>query len=274
MNDALDTLRLFWPAFVASLAVALTCALVGVHVVARRLVVVGVALPQVAALGIACSFLVAGWPLLSNHSVAALLTVGAGVAVLAWGARRAWLGQDTLAGILFVAAAAGTILLVQRSAAGIDEIRHLVEGNVLAIHAPDLPVLAATLVPVLLVQSLGLRPLLLVTFDRETASTLGVHTGLWDAVFFASLALVVASGVHATGTIFVFAFLVLPAAAGIVLGRSATEVHAISAGVALAASGAGFLASCAWDTPTGPTCAATALALFLAAAAAGNLRPN
>jgi ABC-type Mn2+/Zn2+ transport system permease subunit len=254
--------------------VALACALVGVHVVARRLVVVGVALPQVAALGIACSFLVPAWPLVGNHSVAAILLEGAAVAVLAVGARRAWLGQDTLAGLLFVTAASGTILLVQQSAAGIDEIRHLVEGNVLAVHAPDLPVLAATLVPVLLVQVVALRPMLLVTFDRETAATLGVRTVLWDTLFFASLAVVAATGVHATGTLFVFGFLVLPAAAGLVLGRSAAAVFGVAGGTAVAAAAAGFVASCAWDTPTGPTCTVAALVLFLLALALGTFRAS
>ena len=42
MKDVLDTLALFWPAFVASLVVALACALVGVHVVADEASIVGV----------------------------------------------------------------------------------------------------------------------------------------------------------------------------------------------------------------------------------------
>ncbi|MCE9634087.1 MAG: metal ABC transporter permease [Planctomycetes bacterium] len=272
MNATLDTLRLFWPSFVASLVVALACSLIGVHVVARRLVVVGVALPQIAALGIALSFLCVDWPIFGNHDAAALLLVTAGVAVLAVGARRSWLGQDALAGVLFVGAASATILIVQQSAAGIDEIRHLVEGNVLAIHAPDLPGLAAALLPVLLLHTLALRPMLLVTFDRETAATLGVRTGLWDALFFASLALVAATGVHATGTLFVFGFLVLPAATGLVLGRSTATVFGTSAAAAVASATAGFVFSCDQDTPTGPTCTLAALVVFLGALGLNSLR--
>lgn len=268
MSTLLDTVALFWPAFVAAVAVSLACAMVGVHVAARRLVVVGVALPQVAAFGIAMSFLVPGWFLLGDHDAAALAAEAVGVAILALGARRSRLGQDAIAGILFVAAGAGTILVVQRSAGGIEEIRHLVEGNVLAIHAPDLGGLAAALVPVALLHVVGLRRMLLVTFDRETAAVLGVRTGLWDALFYASLAVVAAAGVHATGTLFVFGFLVLPAATGLVAGRSAAGVFGTAAAAALTASAAGFVASCEWDTPTGPTCAAAALVIFLVVAGA------
>lgn len=272
MNATLDTIRLFWPSFVASLVVALACSLVGVHVVARRLVVVGVALPQLAALGIAISFAFVDWPILGDHDAAALILVGVGVAVLAIGARRSWLGQDTLAGVLFVGAASATILIVQQSAAGLDEIRHLVEGNVLAIHAPELPGLAAMLLPVLVLHMLALRPMLLVTFDRETVATLGVRTGLWDALLFASLAVAAATGVHATGTLFVFGFLLLPAATGVVLGRSAATVFGISAASAVASATVGFVVSCDRDTPTGPTCTLAALVVFLVALGVSALR--
>lgn len=263
MSGLADTLSLFWPALVASVVVALACALVGVHVVARRLVVVGVALPQIAALGIAASFLCHDWPVLGSHDASALLAEGAGVAILAFGARRAHLGQDALAGLLFVAAAAGTVLLVQRSAGGMEEIRHLVEGNVLAIHAPDLWSVVPVLGAVAVLHVALARPLVLVTFDRETAATLGVRTALWDALFYASLAIVAAWGVHATGTSFVFGFLLLPASAGLVLGRGTASVFGIAAGVAALASAGGFLLSCEWDWPTGPTCAVSALTLLL-----------
>lgn len=272
MTGVLETIVFYWPAFVASLLVALACSLVGVHVVARRLVVVGVALPQVAAFGIALSFLCEGWPLLGNHDFAAIAAEGAAVAILAFAARRSHLGQDALAGLLFVCAAAGTILLGQRIPAGLDEVRHLVEGNVLAMHGPDLAGLGAVLGGVVVTHVAALRPLLLVTFDRETSATLGVRTALWDGVLFATLALVAAWGVHATGTLFVFTYLLLPACAGLALGRGVAGVFAISAGAGLVSAGGGFLASCAWDTPTGPTCAVAAVVVVLAALGAGRLR--
>lgn len=274
MSRLLDTVSLFWPAFAASLAVALACALIGVHVAARRLVVVGVALPQVAAFGIALSFVCSGWLVLGDHDFAALTAACVGVALLAWGAPSSRLGHDVVAGILFVASAAGTVLLVQQSAAGLDEIRHLVEGNVLAVHGPDVGELALLLAPVVIVHLVALRRLVLVTLDRETAATLGIRTGLWDGVFYATLALGTAAGVHATGTLFVFGFLVLPGATGLVVGRSTAGVFGAAAASAVLAAGVGFVASCAWDTPTGPTCVATALAVFLAARGADALRRN
>jgi ABC-type Mn2+/Zn2+ transport system permease subunit len=261
-----EAVSLFWPAFVASLLAAAACALVGVHVVARRMVVVGVALPQAAALGIALSFHLHDVPVLGNHDAAALAAEGLAVALLVL-ARGTRLGQDAAAAILFVAAAALSVLVVRGIPRGMEEVRHLVEGNMLAVHEPELLRLALALVPVLLLHLLGGRRLLLVTFDREAAATLGVRTALWETLFAASLAVAVAAGVHATGTLFVFGFLVLPPATGLLLGRTAAAVFGIAAGTAVAAAAAGFAASYELDAPTGPTCCAAALAAFLAAGA-------
>lgn len=269
-----EVFRYSLPGFLASLVLALACALVGVHVVARRLVVVGVALPQTAALGIACSFLLAGAMeshgagAMGRHEAMALAAELAAVGILALAARgRAGLGSGTLAGVLFAGSSALTILLMTLTPEGLEEVHHLVEGNVLAVHGTDLTRLSIALAPVLVLHALGARRLLFCTFDRETAATLGVRTGAWEAAFFVSLAVVVAAGVHATGTLFVFAYLVLPGAAGIALGRSPAGVTLIAVTVALLSAAAGFERSYAWDAPTGPLCAAAAFAAFLVCAA-------
>jgi ABC-type Mn2+/Zn2+ transport system permease subunit len=276
MSALTDAITLFGAAFVASLVVAVSCALLGVHVVARRMIPVGVALPQMAALGIACSFLVAGVhaeeanPL--RHDLAALLLEGIGVAILAWGGRNRSVPQDALAGVVFVAAGALTILLMMRSAQGLDEVRNLVEGNVLAVHRPELVRLALVLGPVVLLHVLGGRRFLFCSFDRETAATLGIRSGWWDAAFYATMALAIAAGVHATGTLFVFGFFVLPGAAGIVFGRSAGGVFGTAVAVAVVASAVGFVLSYEWDTPTGPMCVGMATALFVLCCVAARLR--
>lgn len=272
MTEFAEAFGLLWPAFLASLVVAAACALVGVHVTARRMVVVGAALPQAAALGIALSFLFVGVPVLGDHDAAALLAEGAVVAALALAPRWSRLGQDAVAGIALVVCAAGSVLVVQRIPQGIEEIRHLVEGNMLAVHEHDLERIALVMAPVLLLHGLGARRLVHVTFDRDSAASLGIRAGAWDAALFASLALVVATGVHATGTLFVFAFLVIPPCAATLLSSTGAGVLALSAGLAVAAAAAGFALSWHLDTPTGPTCAAAAAAVLAGAAAVARLR--
>jgi ABC-type Mn2+/Zn2+ transport system permease subunit len=119
---------------------------------------------------------------------------------------------------------------------------------------------------------LGGRRLLFCSFDRETAATLGIRTGWWELALYVSLAVTIAAGVHAVGTLFVFGFLVLPGAAGIVLGRSAVGVTTTAAVVAVVGAAAGFHLCYEWDTPPGPTCVAVALVLFVGCAVVAWLR--
>ena len=177
------------------------------------------------------------------------------------------MGGDAVAGILFAGSGALTILVMARSPLGMEEVHHLVEGNVLAIGPRDLIGLAVVLIPVSVALVVGSRRLLFCSFDPEMAESIGIRAKRWDVVLQAAFVLTVAVSVHASGTLFVFAFLVMPGASGIMLGRSGGGTVGISVAVALLAAGGGFVASAsAWDTPTGPTCAVAAFAGFLVCA--------
>ena len=60
-----------------------------------------------------------------------------------------------------------TILLMMQSAQGLDEVRNLVEGNILAVHRPELWRLVGALLPVVLLHVMGGRRLLLCSFEIE-----------------------------------------------------------------------------------------------------------
>src|SRR5258705_5368272 len=69
----MDTLReifspdfLLWKSIYVSLAVGLVCPLVGVYLVLRRLVFMGVALPQISSCGIAFAFALESWGLIHH----------------------------------------------------------------------------------------------------------------------------------------------------------------------------------------------------------------
>jgi ABC-type Mn2+/Zn2+ transport system permease subunit len=274
MNDILETIRLFGPAFAGSLLVAVACAVLGVHVVGRRIVLIGVALPQVAAAGIGLSFLaeMASWTapgtLLAftrRHDLMAVLAsvIGAGLLLGRPGARR--VPAEVVSGAAYCVAGALSVLFVLNTAQGTEEVRILVAGDILGIHEEVLFALAREILPVLLVLLLCGRRFLFASFDPEMASTLGIRTRLYDLLLFAGLAVVVARGVHATGVLFVFSYLLLPAAAAMQLARSPLGVFGAATGVALLGSASGFVVASLpeLDWPVGPTATATAFAIFL-----------
>jgi ABC-type Mn2+/Zn2+ transport system permease subunit len=275
VSDLLETVRLFGPAFAGSVLVALACAVVGVHVVGRRVLLVGVALPQVAAAGIGLSFLAALVPWTApgtalawtrDHDLVALLACVAGAAALMERPGAARGRREVRTAATYALGGALSFLLVLGSAGGMEEVRNLVAGDVLGIHGPALGSLALHLAPVLLLHALLFRRFLFVSFDPEMAATLGVRTRLHDLLFHATLAVTVARSVHAAGTLFVFAYLVLPAAGAMRVARRAGAVFALAAAIAGTGAAAGFLVAAhpAVDGPVGPTATAAVLVLFLA----------
>jgi len=276
VSDVLDTIRFFGAAFAGSLVVALACALLGVHVVGRRIVLVGVALPQVAAAGIGLSFLAGtvAWTapgtalsFARSHEVMSVLGAVAGAALLMGRPGRRALPAEVMSGTVYCVAGALSVLFVLETAQGMEEVRTLVAGDILGIHDEALSSLCLSTAPVVAALLLFGRRLLFASFDPEMASTLGVRTRLWDLLFFAGLAVVVARGVHATGLLFVFSYLLLPAATALLVARTWAGTLAVAAGTALLGSGAGFLVAAhpSFDWPVGPTATVAVFSLFLVA---------
>jgi ABC-type Mn2+/Zn2+ transport system permease subunit len=274
----LDTIAFYRDPFLGSLLVALACAILGVYVIGRRIVLVGVALPQMAAAGIGLSFLcelfaatapgtALAWT--RNHDAMAILFEIAGLGILLAGPGRRRMPAEVVTGVAYCLAGALSVLFVLGSAQGMDEVRHLVAGDILGIHQESLLGLCAVLGAVLLSHAVLFRRFLFTSFDPEMAATLGLRTRLHDLAFFAGLALVVARSVHATGTLFVFSYLLLPGATGLLLARRVGSVFAVAAGTALVGAASGFLVACDpdLDWPVGPTATVTVFAIFLLASA-------
>ena len=280
MSGFLETVDLFRGAFLGALLIGLTCGLLGVHLVGRRMVLVGLALPQAATLGVVTGLALGateqhvheiGGPL--PHVLALGFVVLGTILVSSPAVERA-IGRATASGMLFAICGAATVLMLPYTYAGPEEVHHLVEGNVLAMEG-GFGRLAAVLIPCLIVLAISARRLAQCTFDAEGAATLGVHTRRWDLVFQGLLALCVATAVHAAGTLFVFGFLVIPGAAAQLLGS--TVARAYGAALAVAAIGAvgGVAVSVSeLDLPTGPACVATAAVVLGVAALVNKLLPG
>jgi len=112
------------------------------------------------------------------------------------------------------------------------------------------------------------RPMLALSFGGRDLG--GPRVLAWDAVFYASFALVVTSSVRVAGVLLVFAFLVVPAAIAALLVRGLTRRLLLGWLVGAGVSAAGLVASYRWDLPTGAAIvSAFGGALALTAAALG-----
>ena len=263
-----DAVLLFKDALYGALVIALACSVLGVYVVLRRIVFVGAALAQLSSAGIALALWLGGIGVaasLGAHPIAlSLVATLTGVVFFAQGSARAKLPQDATIGVTYAVAAAAGILLIAKAKTG-EAHDIFLQGNILGITRADTFVLLGVSVPVLLAHALFYKEFLFVSFDRETARTLGYNVRFWNLLLYLTLGLVIAFAMQFAGVILVFNFLVLPAVTGLLVARGMAGTFAVAIGAALVAAIVGFSLSVPFDLPSGPAIIAVSGILTLLA---------
>jgi zinc transport system permease protein len=263
-----DAVLLFRDALYGALVIAVACSAVGVYVVLRRIVFVGAALAQLSSAGIALALWLGGVGAalgVAAHPLAlSLIATLGGALFFGAGGSRGRIPQDATIGVTYAVAAAAGILLVAKAATG-EAHDIFLQGNILGITRQDTLVLLAVSVPVLLVHLLFYKEFLFVSFDRETARTLGYRVSRWNLLLYLTLGLVIAFSMQFAGVLLVFNFLVVPAVTGLLVGRTMSAMFVWAVGSALVAALVGFSLSVPFDLPSGPAIVAVSGALALLA---------
>jgi zinc/manganese transport system permease protein len=252
----LELLSLMWAPFFMCLVLTGIHAYLGIHVIAREVVFVDIALAQISALG-AATALLGGFELESGVSYA--FGLGAtlmGALVLALTrTRERRVSQEAVIGVVYAVSAAAAVLVVDRTAHGAEHLRSILVGSLLAVQGPEVVRVAVLYAAIGAFHWLCRRPFFLITMDPDAAYRDGWRVRLWDFLFYASFGWVVTSSVRIAGVLLVFSYLIVPALAGIALGgRIATRLW-IGWAFGTVVSVIGMVASAVLDLPTGATVA-------------------
>jgi len=261
-------------ALIGSVLVGLVCPLVGVYFVLRRMIFLGVALPQLSAAGIAFSFvgyrLVVGPHEHGNVSERSLAILGSlaftlgGLLVLTAFERRGRETVEARIGVTYAVAAALTILFLALDPHGDAEMVNLLKGDILATTRESLTVLASVLGGVVLVLFAFRKEFLLVSFDRDLAVVFGKRADLWDALLYLTIGATISLGVMTAGPLVTFGFLVVPPLTARVVTSRMLTFSLVAAALGGLTSFGGFYCAYRMDLPLGPAEVALAsLALFL-----------
>jgi ABC-type Mn2+/Zn2+ transport system permease subunit len=247
-----------------SVLVGFICPLVGVYLVLRRLVFMGVALPQISSTGVAVALSLPLWFGINvsehgGHSEHLLAFVGStafsliAILVLAFMERRGRGLPEGRLGTAYVVAAALSILLLSKNRFGEAGWLDLLKGEIITISNFDLALTAAALALVLAVLGIFHKELLLVSFDRALAVTLRKKVVFWDAVMYLLIGFTVSIAVLSVGPLIAFGFLLIPVLTVRLFARNMRQFTIISSIVGGVASFVGFWIAYQWDWPVGPT---------------------
>jgi zinc/manganese transport system permease protein len=272
-----DLFSLLWAPLLMCLVLTGIHAYLGIHVIAREVIFVDIAMAQIAALGATAAYL-AGFDLDSRVSWATALacTLLGAVVLTLTRSRERHLSQEAVIGVVYAVSAAGAVLLADRAPHGAEHVRTMLVGNILTARVDEVARVAVLYAGIGVVHWLCRKPLMLISTDPAAAFRQGWRVRWWDLLFYATFGLVVASSVRIGGVLLVFSYLIVPSLAGIALGGSIGARLVIGWVFGAVVSVLGIAGSAAFDLPTGATvvCAfGLALAALWAVAPAARYRP-
>lgn len=266
-------LELMLPALVAALILVGIHGYLGIHIIAREVIFVDLALAQVAAMGWAAAGLGLARPiadLTGSSPGAASYALGLGATVVAAALfafsrmeehRR--VPQEAIIGIVYVVASAVTILMAAQAPRGAEHVEELLTGTLLWVTWPQIGKTAAVYAAVGLIHWWLRDRFLTISLEPERAAEEGWSLRWWDFVFYALFGVVVTSSVAIAGVLLVFSFLVIPAVIAFLFARKPGPLLAIAWSSGTAATVLGLFVSYRTDLPTGPVVVcAFALALL------------
>src|SRR5205823_694726 len=236
-----------------------------IHVIARKVIFVDLALAQIAALGATYALTLGYDPYGDSFKVSlfslAFTFVGAACFAIAR-MRKERVPQEAFIGIIYAAASAAAILILSKSPTGGEELKHMLVGDLLLVSFP------AVIQMALLYGSIGIfhvifrKKFLAISLDPEAAEASGINVRFWDILFYMSFGVVITKSVAIVGVLLVFSFLVVPAVIAQMWGNTVRGKLLLGWLVAILASTLGIVWSFYSDYPTGPA-VVVMLSLFL-----------
>ena len=246
----------------AGLLVGLVCPQVGMFFMLRRMVLLGIALPQVSNAGIAFAFLLhsIGWHFLPHMESEKTMALAGSIVftlitifTLSVLERKGKGFTENRIGFTYALAGAASILFVSWNPFGQSEVLSLLKGEILSVPDAYLWSMVA-IYGVIFIVLIGFhRNFILVSYDVDMATTIGKRVILWDVLLYLIIGVVISFGVMTVGSLVIFGFLLIPAIAARMVTRGIFLFCVVSSVIGVVASFLGFYISYRFDLPTGPT---------------------
>lgn len=252
-------------ALVATLALSISAAPLGVFLTLRRMSLLGDALSHAVLPGVAIGYMVGGLSLSAmalGGVLAGMVVAGIAGAV----SRFTSLKEDaSLAAIYLVALALG-VTLISSQGTQLD-LLHILFGSALGVDQAGLQLVAGVATLSVLALAWMYRALVLETFDpvfMNANRRSGLGAWVWQQGFLMLVVVNLVAGFQTLGTLMAVGLMMLPAVSARLWHDTLPAQLANASTQAALAGTAGLLLSYHFDTPSGPTIIGCAGALYFA----------
>ena len=250
-------------ALVATVALSLSAAPLGVFLTLRRMSLLGDALSHAVLPGVAIGFMLSGLSL-TAMAVGGVLAGMVVAAIAGLITRFTNLKEDASLAAMYLIALALGVILISGHGTQID-LLHILFGSALGVDMQGLYLVAGVSSVSLLALAALYRGLVLETFDPVflNASAFRQRSWIWQQGFLMLVVINLVAGFQTLGTLMAVGLMMLPAVSA-KLWHDTLPAQLINASLqAMLAGAAGLLFSYHLDTPSGPTIIACAGALYV-----------
>src|SRR5205085_8625810 len=248
----MEILPFLYLPFIASLILTGIHSYLGVHIVERGVIFVGLALAQIAALGATVAVVVSIDP---HGRTAYWISLGftfLGAAIFAFArSSRGHIPQEAFIGIAYAVASATAILLMSKATGETEHLKDMLVGNILAVSKSEVIKTAILYAAVGLFHFIFRKKFLLISMNHEKAEALGLNVRFWDFLFYASFGFVVTSSVAIAGVLLVFCYLIVPSVGAMLFADRIGPRLAIGSTMGTIVQALGCWLSVQLDLPTG-----------------------
>ena len=194
----------------------------GVHVIARKVIFVDLALAQIAALGTVIGVLLGhevGKDATTLYLYSLAFTIFGAFIFSVTKMKTEKVPHEAIIGIVYAVTFAATMLVISRSALGPQELDHILKGELLWVQGPTVIKTALIYAAVGIFHFVFRKKFIAISTDPEKAEADGINVRLWDFLFYMSFGFVITSSVAIAGVFLVFSYLIIPSVGAMLLSE-------------------------------------------------------
>ncbi|MBR3323213.1 metal ABC transporter permease [Candidatus Saccharibacteria bacterium] len=248
-------------ALLVGLMISVCAALVGVSLVLRKNSMIGDGLSHTAFSAFALATVLGLTPLY----FALPIVVIASFFVLRLSQNRKLHGDAAIAVLSASSLAIGTLAISLSKGVNIDLNSYLF-GSILAVGWLDVVLSAILAFAIIMLYVFAYHRIFAITFDEEFAKSVGIKTGVYDAIFAAICSVVVVLGMRLLGSLLISSLIIFPTLTAMRLRKSFRGIALMAVCVSALAFVIGLVLSYLLATPTGATVVIVNLVVFVVAA--------
>lgn len=244
-------------ALLAGSVIAVTCALLGVFLILKRMALIGDGFSHIAFGGVALGLFVGVVP----FGIALLFSIVAALGIVKL---REWarVYGDVSIGIVFSFALALGVILISLAHGFSVDLHYFLFGNIVSITDEDVTFALGLGTVVFLLLLLYNKELMYISFDEVSARVSGVPVKRLNTLLIVLTAVVVVISIRIVGILLISSFLIIPPAAALQVSRSFRQTLLLAALFGLVSIISGLFLSFWFDIASGGSIVMMSIVIF------------